>query len=242
LSIYLAIDTATDYGSVAVGEPGNTIAELLVAKRRHATALMPTIELVLRIAGVGYSDLTGIAVADGPGSFTGLRIGFATAKGIALEYDRLSLVTAPSLLVLAWGFRAVHRGPIAALYDALRGDVFAAVYRFEDEKVLVDLPPMLGTVTQLTELCGVKPSFAVGDGAVAQRDLVFSWTGREPVGPPVGVPRAGSLLEMMTASGATAVVQDPQSFEPEYGRLAEAQVRWETEHGRELGPASGTQI
>lgn len=242
MSFYLAIDTATDYGSVAVGEPGRTIAELSVTGRRHATALMPAIELVLRIAGLAYSELEGIAVANGPGSFTGLRIGFATAKGIAVEHERLSLITAPSLLVLAWGFRAVHQGPIAALYDALREEVYAAVYRFEDEKVLVDVPPMLATVTQLTELCGVRPSFAVGDGAVAQRDLVQSWTGREPVGPPVGVPRAGSLLEMMTASGATAVVRDPQSFEPEYGRLAEAQVRWETAHGRKLGPASGTQI
>jgi tRNA threonylcarbamoyladenosine biosynthesis protein TsaB len=202
--------------------------------RRHATALMPSIEAVLAVSGVTYSGLSGIVVADGPGSFTGLRIGFATAKGILLDHDDLTLTTAPSLLATAWPFRFVRTRQVAAMYDALRGDVFGAIYSFDDLGVTTKLPPKLATVTQLTEQSDVVPSLAVGDGAVLYSDHVREWTGSDPVGPPAAVPRAGALLELLAVDGATRVVRDPASFEPEYGRLAEAQVRWEAEHGEPL--------
>jgi hypothetical protein len=67
------------------------------------------------------------------------------------------------------------------------------------------------------------------------------WTGRPPVGPPVGVPHAGALLELLDLPGATALVEDPDASEPNYGRLAEAQARWERAHGRPLShPPGGT--
>jgi len=234
VSHYLALDTASDYGSAAVGPPGKAIAEIVVADRRHATSLVPAIEEVIRLAGLTYSDLSGILIGDGPGSFTGLRIGFATVKGILCERDELTLHTAPSLLVAAWPFRQVTTGPIAALYDALRGEVFAAVYRFSNDSVVTELAPCLTTVTQLTELKDVVPSLAVGNGALVNGDLVSSWTGRSPIGPPASAPRAGALLEMLAIEGAAVQVEDPESLEPRYGRLAEAQVKWERIHGREL--------
>ncbi len=227
MSVYLAVDTVTDHGSVAIGAPGEVDAEVTIGKRRHAAALLPSIEHVLRMVGVSYAGLRGIVVADGPGSFTGLRIGFATVKGILLEHESLELRTAPSLMSLAFGMRHCAHGPIAALYDALRGDVFGAVYAFSAGAVSVELKPTLGTVTQLTELCGVKPSLGVGDGAAAYATLVRDWTGSEPIGSPAAVPRAAGLLGLLAVGGATTLVADPDSFEPEYGRLAEAQVKLE---------------
>lgn len=236
MTLYLALDTATDCGSVAIGQPGQVAAELVVANRRHSAALMPGVEEVLRLAGATYADLSGIVVADGPGSFTGLRIGFATVKGILREHERLSLVTAPSLLSTAWGAAAFHAGPIAALYDALRGELFGAVYTFEASRVIRKLAPTLGTVSRLAEQSSATPTLAVGDGAVLHADAVREWTGRDPVGPLAGaVPRAGALLGLLAVEGATTAVDDPVLFEPAYGRLAEAQVRWERAHGRELG-------
>ena len=225
MNLYLALDTATDYGSVALGGPGALAAELLVAERRHAAALVPAIEEVLRVAGVGYRDLTGMVVADGPGSFTGLRIGFATAKGILCEHEHLRLLTAPSLLAAAWAARFVSPGPIAALYDALRGEVFGAVFGFERERVVCHLAPMLGTVPQIAAASPVEPTIAVGDGAILHPEAIRAWTGRDPVGPPDFLPRAGAFLHLLELAGGTTELADPASFQPAYGRLAEAEVR-----------------
>jgi len=234
MSRYLALETATDFGSVAVGEPGAVAAEVVVAERRHATAIVPAIEQVMNLAGVEYGELSGIILGDGPGSFTGLRIGFATAAGILSEHDDLTLHVTPSLLITAWRFNFVKPGPVAALYDALRGEVFAAVYRFSHAAVVTELAPRLTTVTQLTELAGVVPTLAVGNGALVNDAVIRRWTGNDPVGPPAAIPRAGALLELLAVEGATKMVDDLALLEPEYGRLAEAQVRWEKRHGREL--------
>src|SRR6185295_14196793 len=82
VSLLLAIDTATDMGSVAVGKPGAIASEVFMGTRRHATALTPAVNEALRLAGVSLEHVTGVIVADGPGSFTGLRIGFATVQGL----------------------------------------------------------------------------------------------------------------------------------------------------------------
>ncbi len=227
MSLYLAIDTATDHGSVAVGDPTSVGVEVSIGNRRHAAALLPTIDHALGCVGASYADLVGIIVADGPGSFTGLRVGFASAKGLLLDHGHMELRTAPSLMSLAFGLRQLTEGPIAALYDALRGDVFGAVYSFTNSEAKTVLSPRLGTVTQLTELCPDRPSLGVGEGAVTYGDLVKHWTGRAGIGPPLGVPRATALLGLLAVEKATVVVENPESFEPEYGRLAEAQVRRE---------------
>lgn len=238
MRLHLALDTATPWGSVAVGGQDGIIAEVAVGDRRHAAAALPAITEVLRLAGAGFADLEGMVVADGPGSFTGLRIGFATAKGILHQHPGIALRLAPSLLALAWGARPYAAGPVAALYDALRGDVFAAVYAFGEGRLETMLAPCL---TQPAELIRATPppAIAVGDGAAMHASLMMEWTGRVPVGPPAGVPRAGALLDLLDVPGATTMVEDPTAVEPSYGRLAEAQVRWERAHGRPLSHPSG---
>lgn len=248
MSLYLAIDTATDVGSVAVGEPGKTMSEVMVTNRRHAAALAPAVDQVLRLAGAGLGKLAGIVIADGPGSFTGLRIACATAKGILFEYGELELWTAPSLLGAACGARMFVHGPVAALFDALRGEVFAAVYDFESGsgaregggvRMETLVPPQLTTVTELAAQCPRTPVIAVGDGAAAYAAAIRRWTGRDPVWPPAGMPRAGALLDLLAVQDGVTRVEDPVSYEPAYGRVAEAQARWEREHGRPLPDPTG---
>lgn len=241
VSVYLAFDTATDVGSVALGEPGRVAAELRFTDRRHAAALMPAAEELLRLAGAAYADLAGVVVADGPGSFTGLRIAFATAKGLLEARDGLALWTAPSLMAAACAAAPFQSGPIAALYDALRGDVFAAVYEFGAETVRVHLEPTRGPPDTLDDRCPVRPGLAVGDGALVYREAVRRWTGREPVPPPAGSPSAAALLALLAIPGAARRVEDPVAFEPAYGRVAEAQARWERKHGRPLPDPGGHQ-
>ena len=238
MSLYLALDTATGLGSVAVGDADRVLAEVTVGERRHAAATLPAIEEVLRLAGARVTDLDGLIVGDGPGSFTGLRIGFATAKGLWQARQDLSLERAPSLLAAAWRARVFVEGPVAAVYDALRGEVFAAVYRFDDVRVDTLLTPRL---LPATELAGVQPApvVAVGEGAVRYPDIVAEWTGRAPGGPPAGAPGAGALLALRGVVGALVRLDDPAAAEPSYGRLAEAQARWEHAHGRVLPDSPG---
>jgi len=234
VSLYLSIDTATDLGSVAVGEPGQSRAEVTFTDRRHASVLTPAVEECLRLAGATMQDLSGIAIADGPGSFTGLRIGLATVKGILEVSDSLEVHTAPSLLGAAWNAMQNAGGPVAVLYDAYRGEVFGAVYDREDAAIRELLAPACCSVSDFVERAAVTPRVAVGDGAALYADRVREWIGREPVGPPDGGPRASALLELMQVDGGLTRVLDPDAFVPTYGRQAAAQDRWEEAHGRQL--------
>jgi tRNA threonylcarbamoyladenosine biosynthesis protein TsaB len=233
VSVYLAIDTATDIGSVAVGRPGAIASEVLLGTRRHAAALAPAVKESLRLAGTSLDDVTGLIVADGPGSFTGLRIGFATAQGLARGRGELTILSAPSLLSAAWLASGFVKGPVAALFDALRGQVYAAVYAFHSHAIDVMVRPGLTTVRSLRE-SGVRAELAVGDGAMVHAEDVLGWTGHQPVGPPAGGPRAAGLIELSRVPGALETVNDLSLWEPDYGRPAEAQARWERTHGQSL--------
>jgi tRNA threonylcarbamoyladenosine biosynthesis protein TsaB len=233
VSWYLAVDTATERGSVAVGRPGSVACEIILGPRRHAAALVPSIEEALRLAGQSLGDITGVLVADGPGSFTGLRIAWATVQGIVRERPDLTVMTAPSLLGAARLASPFASGPVAALFDALRGEVFAAVYQFRPESIEIVSPPELTTVRALRG-SGVRAELAVGDGAAVQADEVRAWTGRDPVAPPEGGPRATGLIELLRTPGALRTLDDVAAWEPAYGRPAEAQTRWERTHGKPL--------
>jgi len=224
---WLAIDTATDIASAAVNAPDRTVARSIRGARRHAAQILPLVHDVLTLGNVSLEDLKGIVVGDGPGSFTGLRIGWAAAKGLAHERE-LPLLTIPSLLGAA---HAVGARVVAACYDALRGQVFGAVYAFMDRGVEARVRPGLCTITELAKLANAE--IAVGDGAVRYRETVEGWTGRAPVGLEELPPIAGSLLALLAADEARVAV-DRALAEPVYGRAAEAQVKWENRHGRPL--------
>lgn len=236
MTLFVALDAATDVGSVAVGTPGSPAAEVIIGKRRHAADFVPAIEETLHLAGASWRDISGMIVADGPGSFTGLRIAFATALGILRQRPDVALFTAPSLIATALLGSHVAPGPVAALYDALRGEVYAAVCDFTNG-VRVVVPPTLTTVAQLAS-DGVVARLAIGDGTRAHASEILRWTGRSHVEPPAGAPRASMLIELIEAGVATRVA-DRATWEPSYGRPAEAQARWERTHGRALPGATG---
>ena len=237
MTLTIALDTATDLATIGVGDADGLIAEVTLGRQRHAAATVPAVLQVLDLAGATFRDVSRIVLADGPGSFTGLRIGVATVQGLLRERDGIAVFTAPSLLAAAWGGSQLADGPVAALYDALRGDVYGAVYAFEDG-VRVLLPPTLAPVAELADRVP-HVSLAVGDGAARYAAAVQRWTGRRPVGPPMGSPRAGALLALAARPGAVVPVPDIMTFEPTYGRPAEAQARWERQHGRPLPDSPG---
>jgi tRNA threonylcarbamoyladenosine biosynthesis protein TsaB len=225
----LALDTATDIASVAVSTGDRTVARSIRGSRRHAAQILPLVHEVLALAGVSINDIKRIIVGDGPGSFTGLRIGWAAAKGLAHERE-LPLTAIPSLLGAA---HAAGATDVAACYDALRGQVFAAIYGFSEGAIDIRVSPGLYTIPELEEAAEAEPELAVGDGAERYRDAIQAWTGRAPVGLDALPPIAASLLALYDYGEARRPV-DRSAAEPTYGRPAEAQVKWESRHGRPL--------
>jgi len=123
----LALDTSTSYASIALVHEGRTLVELdWEVGRNHSAELLPRLDWLLAQRGITPAQLDGIAVATGPGSFNGVRVAVAAAKSLAFALG-VPLSGHPTLDVIAWGESQV-RGPICALLDAGRGQVYAATY------------------------------------------------------------------------------------------------------------------
>lgn len=237
---WLSIDTATAVASVAVGTP--PVAEsvaVLAGPRAQAARIIDLVDRALAPLEIRPADLAGIVVADGPGSFTGLRIGWAAAKGLAQERG-LPLVAIPSLLAAAAGATAVLGSvPVAVCFDALRGQVFAAVYVVHPTRVETVVQPVVCTPAELVALSPLRPRIAVGDGATRYADELERWTGAPPLSTMRLQPAAASLLALQGRTDAGRSLADAATAEPDYGRPAEAQARWEARHGRPLPHPSG---
>ena len=125
----LAIDTSTKRGSIALAEGDRCVSEKIFnAEVTHTENLLPAIDAIFKQAGWRLADLNGLGMTIGPGSFTGLRIGLATMKAFA-RVHHLPLVGVSSLLALATS-ECLSDLPVAAIMDAKRGEVYAAVYAF----------------------------------------------------------------------------------------------------------------
>jgi tRNA threonylcarbamoyladenosine biosynthesis protein TsaB len=236
--MWLALDTATERASVALGVPGaSPHEESIGGARRHAAALLPAIQRVLHRAGASLDDLRGIALSDGPGSFTGLRVGASVAKAL-VQARVLPLWTAPSLLVRAAGVAQDH-ALVLSVANALRGEVYAAAYRFLPDGIRTELIPSVRRPEELVA-SALRPSVVVGEAPPDVLDLLQRWVGRPVIGPPEGFPRAALLLELIGRKGGARKVETVREWEPVYGRPAEAQARWESTHGRPLPDSVGS--
>jgi len=230
--MWLALDTATDRASVALGAgPADAIEEEVAGARRHAAALLPMVARVLARRGVTLDAVTGLALADGPGSFTGLRVGAAMVKALAAARG-LPLWSAPSLLVRAAGVPA-DGGLVLAVADALRGELYAGLYRFHPGRVETLLPAAVRRPQALAAEAPV-PDVLVGDAPAPIVRGLEAWAGRAMIRPPAGAPHARTLIGLTAIAGGASRIEAVEGWQPEYGRPAEAQARWETVHGRPL--------
>jgi tRNA threonylcarbamoyladenosine biosynthesis protein TsaB len=227
----LAIDTSTTAGTVAVGRSDAILAEItLGVAGQHSTALMPAIDAAVRWAGLAPEDLGGVVVAGGPGSFTGLRIGAATAKGIATARG-IPLWSYSGLLVAAACCAVPGAGRearVCALFDARRGDVFAACYRFSSAAdrapVTAEFEPEAIAVEALIERYrGTDPPLFTGDGARAHAELLSGEFGADLPPPHLGFSRASALLWLRAAVPELGRVADAASWEPDYVRASGAE-------------------
>ncbi|MEY3630478.1 MAG: hypothetical protein RL408_32 [Bacteroidota bacterium] len=137
MSLILSVDTSTQNCSVALHENGQLITQELVTEEgSHSKSLTLLIEKVMKTAGLALAELSAVAVSNGPGSYTGLRIGLATAKGICFALDK-PLICLPTLQVLASAVDAPAGSLLLPMLDARRMEVYAAVY----SSALAELSP-----------------------------------------------------------------------------------------------------
>ena len=206
--ITLVLDASAYRGTVALFRDTALIASQEATMRgAHTEALMPAVADVLSRASLGVGDVDRIVCGEGPGSFTSLRIAGSIAKGIAMGRGiPLYAVSSLALAAAASG----EKGLFVVTIDALRDEWYVAAFERQEADVLVQRSPT--TLVPRVEL----EKFPASLGPVI-----------------LGVPDATSCAQFFDEIERRGPV-DLDTWEPSYGRLAEAQVKWEAAHGRPL--------
>jgi tRNA threonylcarbamoyladenosine biosynthesis protein TsaB len=222
----LGIDTATATGSVALLDGEQVVGEyLLNIQATHSERLIPALVLVLEDAGWSGKTIDGIAVATGPGSFTGLRIGVATAKALAYTWQKpLIGITVLEGLAFQVGF-AAHW--VSSLVDARHGEVYGCLYQVNGLPKMAtqywagpvgDFVRKVVTVTQ-------GPICFAGDGATAYWETIVEIVGsgaKRPISNSMYL-RASSIALLGRQRLMAGERDDPLTLAPLYLRLAEAE-------------------
>lgn len=222
----LAIDTSTYVMGIALTEGDKPVAETITNKKEnHSIRLMPAIRAMMNEAGWKPADLDAIAVAQGPGSYTGVRIGVTTAKSMAWALG-IPVIGVSSLEILAQN-GIYSGGTIMPFFDARRGQVFTGLYRWKDGEVqqvkhdrIVLLEDWLDEIAPLQEsVVAFSPDYEKHEAMLQQK-----------LGTDLIVPAARDHLARPTALAQAALRQGPQTevhaFVPEYLRMAEAEAKW----------------
>ncbi len=230
--ILLGIESATELVGVAVADDDGPRAGVWAAgRRRHTESLAPAVAHALDQAGAGLDEVGVLAVDLGPGLFTGLRVGVATAKGLAQGLG-IGVVGLTSVEVLARAAAdAGWRGPVAAVVDARRGEVFAARYRAagEGERVVEVSPPARFRPEELAkELAHAEePLLAVGDGARRYAAELEPVAGLVLAGSSLAWPSPTTLVALAAERLAGGTVPEPPAAVlPVYLRDADARISW----------------
>lgn len=243
-AFYLALDTSGPSGYVAVGRGSRVLARARLDRTgQHASRLVPAVEGTLAEAGVDLGALAGVVVGEGPGSFTGVRVAAATAKGIARALE-----------VPLWGVSSLAAGAVAdvaeaadghpggapaadepltharpgvryVLFDARADRVYAACYGVGSRGVETLLPPHAGDVRSV--LAGEVPAGAVfaGDGAVRHYGAIQG-AGYRVLPPPAGEPTADALLHILALDPDLPPVESLETWEPRYVKSSNAEREW----------------
>ena len=224
--VTLVIEGATYQGSVALLRGTTVVAERTLSaedgglpRAGRGEKLMPAIAECLQESGISGAEIARIVCGAGPGSFTSLRVAGSVAKGLAVGFG-VELFSVSSLMLIVAAQRELVPGPYVSLLNAMRDEFFAQRVMIEED----------GRLRQMGRV-----------GILSMRDLGELHgreTGLRLIGPGQSIDAhphargAAHLTEQIIAAGPV----DIATWEPEYGRLAEAQVKWEAEHGRPLVP------
>jgi tRNA threonylcarbamoyladenosine biosynthesis protein TsaB len=223
MTVLLGIATATSQVGVAISGPDGPLATLQVRQgRRHAELLVPSIETLTRMAGMGLQQVTRVAVDLGPGLFTGIRVGVATAKALAAALD-IPIVGCSSLELLAYPHRRQGR-LVAAVVDAKRNEVFWRLFRpGPDGLTPINDPTVTGPKVLVDDLAERGEVLAVGDGARRYADALGTLPKVELAG--LGDDHPSPLVLVEVAASRPSVPLN--EITPLYLRGADVRIGWE---------------
>ena len=222
----LALDSSGLVASVAILEDDNLIAEYTVNyKKTHSQTLLPMLDEIVQMTDTDLSTIDAIAIAKGPGSFTGLRIGSATVKGLGLALDKpiVGIPTVEGLAMNLYDTDAV----ICPLMDARRNQVYTGIYKFQEGTLQVvkdQLPLGIEEIIAALNLLEQKVVF-LGDGVPVYKDII-----EQKMEVPYSFAPAHVNKQRAAAIGVRAfeyykqgIYSSAADFEPDYLRLSQAE-------------------
>lgn len=239
--VILAIETSTGVASIGLVEAaregedcdpkGKILAEYtLNIAANHSARLMPAIDRLLREVSFSIQDIQGISLALGPGSFTGLRIGVATVKGLAYAL-KVPVVGVPTLDALAQNVRYAS-SLVCPVMDARKKEVYAALYRGDGSGRLVKLSEdWVLSPADLVSRISEKTLF-LGDGVLVYGDDLKEQLGSQALlaPPELALPRAANVAGLSIPAFLKGSTLDLFSFTPIYVRRSEAEIHYEEKH------------
>lgn len=229
--LIIGLESATAQVGCAIGGHEGVIASAHSAKgRRHAESLAPQIDFVRRQARIELDEISVVAVDVGPGLYTGLRVGVATATAMAHGLG-VPMIGVASLDLVAWPVRYVRR-LIVAVLDARRGEVFHASYRTVPGGLQRITDYAVSTPEELASDLAVLDDecLLVGDGAIRYHDVFRELHHHEVAEQGMAHPSAASLVQLAHARALREEFVKPWEIEPLYLRLPDAEINWASRH------------
>lgn len=222
----LALDSSGLVASVAIVEDQNVIAEYTVNfKKTHSQTLLPMLDEIVQMTETDLNSIDAIAVAKGPGSFTGLRIGSATVKGLGLALNKpvIGIPTVEGLAMNLYDSDAI----ICPLMDARRNQVYTGIYRFQDHELCVVKEQIAIAIEEIIDALNVLGQKVVflGDGVPVYQEIIqqrievpYSFAPAH-----VNKQRAAAVAVRAFSYLEKGLEVDAREFEPDYLRLSQAE-------------------
>lgn len=221
----LAIDTSTKYLSLAIAEKDKVIASFhREMEQQHCTRLIPEIDKLFKKSKLKLKDVDCIAFSIGPGSFTGLRIGAAAVKGLALA-AKIKIISVPTLDVLAYNVKE-SKELIVPVVDAKRGNIYASIYSFSGKKLKRHMRYAVLPIAELLKKIKGEAIF-LGDGLIPYRKVIeddFRFKA-EFAGEKGWYPKATTVAKIGCELIRKKRFEDPDKFVPIYLYPKDVQVR-----------------
>lgn len=231
--LVLGLETSTARSSVALVDDDRVLASAsLGVPRRHGEFVAPAIEFLLERSSTPVERISGVVVGTGPGLYTGLRVGLATAQAFAAA-RQLPTVGISGLDVLAFKARYTHRA-ICAVIDARRGELFWAFYRCAPGGVQRVEDLTVGSIDRLVaelEAFG-EDVLVVGEGTLAYRQQLAEVDDAEVAGPDLAWPDAAELAQLAVPRFVREETVRPEELRPIYLRDADVRIGWDTHASR----------
>jgi len=221
----LAIDTSTNVLGVGIASNEKIIGEYITnIKRNHSTRVLPAIDFLLKDCGMDIKDINKIIVANGPGSYTGLRIGLTIGKTLAWTLN-IPIVGVSSLKLMAASARYFD-GFISPIMDARRGNIYTGLYEYKEDKLMQVINDQHISTEDWCELLKTfaKPVLFLGNDMVIHERVIVNQLSKQAQFAPitVNIPKPGELALL----AKDLKEENVHSFAPNYLRLAEAEAKW----------------